>query len=171
MATSIVTIAPTDLITNSRADLNANFASLNANKIETSAIDTDTALTANSDTAIPSQKAVKAYVDSGGGAHITQSELSAVRATGTVYRNTSGHTMFVTATIGSSNGGQSQIHFVIGATSTPATVFSGANSSPGLTSLPFSITAVVPNNWYYQFVVDNRTDGTLQSWWEVLIPF
>lgn len=66
MAT-IVTIAAGDQITNSRADLNTNFANLNSDKIETSVLDTDTALTANSDAKIPSQKAVKAYVDALGG--------------------------------------------------------------------------------------------------------
>ena len=62
MAT-IVTIAAGDLITNSRADLNTNFTNLNADKIESSYLDTDTALAANSDTKIPSQKAVKTYID------------------------------------------------------------------------------------------------------------
>jgi hypothetical protein len=65
MAT-IVTINASDQITNSRTDINSNFANLNSDKIETSAIDTDTALAANSDAKIPSQKAVKAYIDSGG---------------------------------------------------------------------------------------------------------
>ncbi len=60
---TIVTIQNTDLITNSRTDINSNFAALNTDKIETSVIDTDTALTANSDAKIPSQKAIKAYVD------------------------------------------------------------------------------------------------------------
>lgn len=65
MAT-IKTIASGDLITNSRADLNDNFANLNSDKIETSVLDTDTTLAANSDEKIPSQKAIKAYVDAGG---------------------------------------------------------------------------------------------------------
>jgi hypothetical protein len=65
MAT-ITTINGSDLPSNSRADINTNFANLNSDKIETSVIDTDTALTANSDAKIPSQKAVKAYVDAGG---------------------------------------------------------------------------------------------------------
>lgn len=68
MAT-IVTINSTDLITNSRADLNTNFANLNSDKIETSVIDTDTAMAANSDAKIPSQKAVKTYIDTQGGAN------------------------------------------------------------------------------------------------------
>lgn len=65
MAT-IATIDADDVIANSRTDINTNFANLNSDKIETSVIDIDTALTANSDAKIPSQKAVKAYVDSGG---------------------------------------------------------------------------------------------------------
>jgi hypothetical protein len=65
MAT-ITTIAASDLITNSRADINTNFANLNSDKIETSTLDTDTSLAANSDAKIATQKAVKAYVDAGG---------------------------------------------------------------------------------------------------------
>lgn len=65
MAT-IVTIAAGDQITNSRADLNTNFANLNSDKIETSVLDTDTSLAANSDSKVATQKAVKAYVDAGG---------------------------------------------------------------------------------------------------------
>lgn len=65
MAT-ITTIDGGDQISDSRSDINTNFANLNSDKIETSAIDTDTALAANSDAKIPSQKAVKAYIDAGG---------------------------------------------------------------------------------------------------------
>lgn len=71
MATSITTIQATDLITNSRTDINNNFASLNTNKIETDYIDTDNTLSANSDTKIATQKATKAYVDAGGTASVT----------------------------------------------------------------------------------------------------
>ena len=92
MAT-IVTIAAGDLITNSRADLNTNFTNLNADKIESSYLDTDTALAANSDTKIPSQKAVKTYIDTSGGANAsttvrgiveeaTAAEVAALSATG-----------------------------------------------------------------------------------------
>jgi len=65
MAT-ITTIQGTDVIATSRADINTNFANLNSDKIETSVLDTDTALTANSDAKVATQKAVKAYVDAGG---------------------------------------------------------------------------------------------------------
>lgn len=61
---TIVTINSTDLITNSRANINTNFANLNADKIETSVLDTDTTLAANSDSKVATQKATKAYVDS-----------------------------------------------------------------------------------------------------------
>jgi len=64
---TITTIASSDLITNSRAVINTNFSNLNTDKIETSYLDTDTALTANSDSKIATQKAVKAYVDALGG--------------------------------------------------------------------------------------------------------
>ncbi len=65
MAT-ITTIQGSDVIATSRTDINTNFSNLNADKIETSYLDTDTSLAANSDTKIATQKAVKAYVDSGG---------------------------------------------------------------------------------------------------------
>lgn len=79
MSTVITTIQPTDQITNSRTDLNNNFASLNTNKIETSVIDTDPSLTANSDANIPSQKAVKAYVDAGGNVNASTSSKGIVQ--------------------------------------------------------------------------------------------
>jgi len=63
---TITTIAAGDQITNSRADINTNFSNLNTDKIETSVLDTDTSLAANSDSKVATQKAVKAYVDTGG---------------------------------------------------------------------------------------------------------
>jgi hypothetical protein len=71
MAT-ITTINGGDLPSNSRTDINANFANLNADKIETSTLDTDTTLAANSDDKIPTQKAVKAYVDAGGNVNASE---------------------------------------------------------------------------------------------------
>lgn len=68
MAT-ITTINGSDNISTSDTVINTNFANLNSDKIETSVLDTDTALAANSDTKIPSQKAVKTYVDTQGGAN------------------------------------------------------------------------------------------------------
>jgi len=53
---------------------NTNLANLNSDKIETSFIDTDTTLAANSDVKIPSQKAVKAYVDAGGNVNASETE-------------------------------------------------------------------------------------------------
>jgi microcystin-dependent protein len=67
MTTVITTIQGTDLKKDSRATINDNFDSLNTNKIETSVLDTDTTLAANSDSKIASQKAIKAYVDALGG--------------------------------------------------------------------------------------------------------
>ena len=103
MAT-IVTIQSADLITNSRVDLNTNFSNLNTDKIETSYLDTDTTLAANSDVKIPSQKAVKAYVDAGGNVNAsettrgiveeaTDAEVTAGTATGAT-----GAKLFVTPT-------------------------------------------------------------------------
>lgn len=62
MAT-ITTINQDDLISDSRTDINTNFSNLNNDKIETSVIDTDTTLAANSDSKIATQKAVKTFVE------------------------------------------------------------------------------------------------------------
>ena len=63
---SITTLTGSDGVTtaNSMTKINTNFTNLNSDKIETSYLDTDTSLTANSDTKIATQKAVKAYVES-----------------------------------------------------------------------------------------------------------
>jgi len=66
MATVITTINASDLITNSRTDLNSNFSSLNTNKLETSSLSTDNTFAGASDTKIASQLAVKTYVDTVG---------------------------------------------------------------------------------------------------------
>jgi len=52
---------------NSMAKINTNFTNLNTDKIETSILDTDTSLAANSDSKIATQKAVKTYIDTSGG--------------------------------------------------------------------------------------------------------
>ena len=62
MAT-ITTINAVDNITASRAVINNNFSALNTDKLETSVVDVDTTLAANSDAKVPSQKAIRAYVD------------------------------------------------------------------------------------------------------------
>lgn len=76
---TITTIQSSDLITNSRADINTNFGNLNTDKIETSTLDTDTTLAANSDTKIATQKAVKAYVDSGGNPNASETARGIVQ--------------------------------------------------------------------------------------------
>lgn len=60
---SITTINGSDVISTSRTVINTNFSNLNSDKIETSTLDTDTTLAANSDSKIATQKATKAYVD------------------------------------------------------------------------------------------------------------
>lgn len=73
--TSITTINPSDLITDSRAVINTNFANLNTDKIETSYLDTDSTLAADSDSKIATQKAVKAHVST---------QISTILSPGTV---------------------------------------------------------------------------------------
>ena len=92
---TITTLVGTDGITtaNSMAKINTNFSNLNTDKIETSVLDTDTTLAANSDSKIATQKAVKAYVDAGGNSNAstttkgiveeaTAAEVAAGTATG-----------------------------------------------------------------------------------------
>ena len=69
---TITSLASGDNGATSRSTINTNFTNLNADKIETSVIDTDTTLSANSDSKIPSQKAVKAYVDAGGNVNASE---------------------------------------------------------------------------------------------------
>lgn len=69
---TISTINGSDVVSTSRTDINTNFSNLNTDKIETSVLDTDTTLVANSDSKIATQKAVKAYVDSGGQANASE---------------------------------------------------------------------------------------------------
>lgn len=62
---TITALVGTDGITtaNSMTKINTNFANLNTDKIETSVIETSTSLASNSDSRLPSTKAVKTYVD------------------------------------------------------------------------------------------------------------
>jgi len=62
MAT-ITTLATGDTGSTSRTTINDNFTNLNTDKIETSVLDTDTTLAADSDSKVATQKATKAYVD------------------------------------------------------------------------------------------------------------
>lgn len=75
---TLTTIQAADLITNSRADINNNFSALNSEKIETSVLDTDTTLAANSDAKVATQKAVKAYVDTGGNVNASETNKGIV---------------------------------------------------------------------------------------------
>jgi hypothetical protein len=75
---SITEILGGDLISDSREDINNNFEALNDEKIETSTLDTDTTLAANSDTKIATQKAVRAFVLSGGQANASETERGLV---------------------------------------------------------------------------------------------
>lgn len=74
---TITSLASGDNGSVSRSTINTNFTNLNTDKFEISNIDTDTTLAANSDTKVPSQKAIKAYVDALGG-------LSALVPTGAI---------------------------------------------------------------------------------------
>lgn len=70
---TITTINASDTVANSRTDINTNFSNLNTDKIETSVLDTDTSLAANSDSNIATQRATKAYVDTKVGVNASES--------------------------------------------------------------------------------------------------
>jgi hypothetical protein len=101
---TITTIQESDLITNSRADINNNFSALNTDKIETSTLDTDTTLAAASDSKIATQKAVKAYVDSGGNQNASETnrglvqEATDAQVTAGTATGSSGAKLFVSPT-------------------------------------------------------------------------
>lgn len=101
---TITSLTGSDGITtaNSMTKINTNFTNLNSDKVETSYLDTDTTLAANSDTKIPTQKAVKAYADAQGNVNAsevargiveeaTDAEVTAGTATGST-----GAKLFVT---------------------------------------------------------------------------
>lgn len=69
---TLTTINGSDNISAGDNVINANFTALNNEKIETSTLDTDTSLAANSDSKIATQKAVKAYVDAGGNVNASE---------------------------------------------------------------------------------------------------
>lgn len=61
--TVIITINENDLISDSRSVINTNFQNLLTGKLETSVLDTDITLAANSDLKVATQKATKAYIE------------------------------------------------------------------------------------------------------------
>lgn len=99
-----VTIQATDVIATSRTDINSNFTELYDNKIETSTLDTDTALTANSNTKIATQAAVKAYVDAGGNVNASETargiveEATDAQVTAGTATGETGAKLFITPT-------------------------------------------------------------------------
>lgn len=74
---SITSLGASDNGSTSRTVINTNFTNLNSDKIETSVLDTDTTLAANSDVKIATQKAIKAYVDALAGLSGSTSGVSA----------------------------------------------------------------------------------------------
>lgn len=71
---SIQHIEDNDLISSSNEVINDNFDYLESGKMPLSYLDTDTTLSANSDVRVASQKAVKAYVQSGGVSNASETE-------------------------------------------------------------------------------------------------
>jgi len=93
MAT-ITTLGTGDSGSVSRTTINDNFTNLNTDKLETSYLDTDITLAADSDTKVATQKATKAYVDA-------QSLSSFESTVGTTHSltTTAGQSVLVTARV------------------------------------------------------------------------
>lgn len=164
---TITALVGTDGITtaNSMTKINTNFSNLNADKIETSTLDTDTSLAANSDSKIATQKAVKTYIDTSGGANAsttvrgiveeaTAAEITAGTATGAtgarLYVNpntlkTGGLPVVNTYTSTVTSYGNSSTQFDI--TNPSGTTFrytyDGVGADPTINTTNFSVGAVV----------------------------
>ena len=103
---TITALVGTDGITtaNSMTKINTNFSNLNTDKIETSTLDTDTTLAANSDSKIATQKAVKAYVDAGGNVNASETtkgiveEATDAEVTAGTSTGATGAKLFITPT-------------------------------------------------------------------------
>lgn len=165
----LTTINSSDLITNSRTDLNNNFAALNNDKMETSVLDTDTALTANSDAKVPTQKAVKAYVDSQTGAAVvrTMTNATASRALSTTYQNTTGKTLIIMITLGKASDTSNIVaNGYVGDTS-PASTLVVSQGVPNMTLAQqlAAITFVVLSGKYYR-VTGGGGSEILNTWFE-----
>lgn len=146
---TITVINASDQITDSRAVINTNFANLNSDKIETSYLDTDTSLAANSDTKIATQRAVKTYVDTQGGANASET----VR--GIVEEATDAE-----VAAGSSTGGTGAKLFITpakllsGVTRPVVNVYTTAATSVGGSTTQFDITNTSGTTYRYTY------DGT-----------
>ena len=79
MTVVITTINSGDQITNSRIDLNNNFDALNTGKLDSSMLSTDDTFTSASNSKIPSQLAVRSYVDSGGNQNASETTRGIVQ--------------------------------------------------------------------------------------------
>jgi len=152
MAT-ITSLVGTDIIStaDSMATINTNFTNLNSDKIETSYLDTDTAMAANSDTKIPSQKAVKTYIDTTGGANasttvrgIVEEATSAEMIAGTATGGT-GARLFLNPSLVAETGNDTIIK-------TKSTGLLDTSIIPGYTTVPF-----------FQQTLGTQTNDSLSS--------
>jgi len=137
----LTTINAGDNISTSRTDINTNFSNLNADKVETTVLDTDTTLAANSDLKVATQKAVKAYVDSGGNTNAS----TTVR--GVVEEATSGEVAAGTGT------GATGARLFINPSSMPA-IFNGFGSgADGDLNVASGTTTMAANRYYSSVTV------------------
>ena len=183
---SITTINSGDLISTSRTDINNNFSSLNANKIETSVLDTDNTLAANSDLKIPSQKALKTYIDVGGNVNASETtkgiaeEATDAEVTAGIATGGTGAKLFVTPAklaTASSETAASKLAKIKSTGLLDASIIPGSQQTMGVrdnaiiklwynVKLLFQLwTGAVANDTTTTFVNWNRTDAT-----KVVIP-
>ncbi len=127
-------------------------------------------MSSNSATKLATQQSIKAYVDAHthSGITLAQSDVTASRALGSTYRNTSGKSLIVTVTVA----------LPLNDTSIGVVVYCDSNASPatevgrfrnGGGSVTFdngSITFVVPNLDYYKAINSDYGTPTIIKWIE-----
>lgn len=175
--TSITTIDADDLIADSRTVINTNFSNLNSGKIETSALDTDSSLGANSDSKIATQKATKGYVDGIVGLAIKASGVGSAPATSITQQIT--HTLGRIPTVirldafggftssASSNQGGGSHGTYTSSGNRCIYLAAGAGTLSAITSTSFAIYVTYDGTLTASGVIQNLTSTTFDIVWTV----
>lgn len=185
---TITTILSTDAPKDSRAVINTNFSNLNADKIETSVLDTDGTLAANSDTKVATQQAVKEYVDTQVATNSTPTILTYIPRPNFISTSASS-TFFSASTNTTARICQfflpaqitvNKLSFKAGSATTPGTVIVSIFSEDGQTrhisvtsgtvnanviqTVAVSAVALDPGNYYITLQPVGTTNVQIASW-------
>lgn len=116
-------------------------------------------LTSNGASALPTWQAAS------GGGFTTQNVVTGSRAFETVYRNTSGNTMFVTVVI-NVDVGAPHIKMLSDSSTPPTTIVAESSTNASGTTVPLTFSIMVLNNNYYEVVRTSAGTNVIQSWTE-----